>query len=342
MDTLGQLGIYLIQQLQSFSPALDGVMKFFTFLGTIEFYLLFIPIIYWLVDAQLGIRVLLLLITTDFIGSACKQLGTQPRPYWIGGVKGMAVETSYGLPSTHASNSLAVWGYLAYRLKKGWLWALFFVLVTLIGLSRMYLGVHFPHDVLGGWLIGLIVLVLFIWGEKRVLPWLKTLTPIKQIGIGFGASVLMILVGMLILALISTRPDPAAWSQYASQARNLTNYITLSGALFGSVAGYVLMFDHARFLVKRSWGWRILAYLLGISGVIVFYILLDRLFGMLATDETILGYLLRYIRYCLVALWVAFGAPWIFLKLKLAEPAMKGASDEQPEVGITTSKSTGV
>lgn len=42
-------------------------------------------------------------------------------------------------------------------------------------------------------------------------------------------------------------------------------------------------------------------------------------------DETILGYLLRYIRYAAVALWATFGAPWLFLRWKLADPEKPGA-----------------
>ena len=48
---------------------------------------------------------------------------------------------------------------------------------------------------------------------------------------------------------------------------------------------------------------------------------LDVLFGMIAADETVLGIILRYIRYGMVSLWGIFGAPWVFLKLKLASPA---------------------
>ena len=121
MNPIYDFGILLTQGLQTMSPVLDGVMKFFSFLGTIEFYLLLIPFVYWLVNAQLGFRLLLVLISTDFLVLGFKQLLHQPRPYWIGDVRRLAEETSYGIPSSHASDSLAVWGYLAYRLKKDWL-----------------------------------------------------------------------------------------------------------------------------------------------------------------------------------------------------------------------------
>jgi hypothetical protein len=49
-------------------------------------------------------------------------------------------------------------------------------------------------------------------------------------------------------------------------------------------------------------------------------------FGMLAPDESGLGYLLRYIRYGTVSLWVTFGAPWVFIKARLAEPVVKATA----------------
>ena len=119
MEPIFEFGIQLIQSMQSLSPALDGVMKAISFLGTIEFYILLIPLIYWLVNPSLGMRVLLVLISTDFLSASLKQLLHQPRPYWVGDVKAVATETSYGVPSSHSSNSLAVWGYLAYRTKEG-------------------------------------------------------------------------------------------------------------------------------------------------------------------------------------------------------------------------------
>jgi membrane-associated phospholipid phosphatase len=203
MNPIYNFGIQLIPGLQTMSPTLDGAMKFFTFLGTIEFYLILIPLVYWVIDTQLGMRLLRLLIGTDFLGSALKQLFHQPRPYWLGGVKQMWVETSYGIPSTHASNSIAVWGYLANRLRKAWLWAVTILLVLLIGISRMYQGVHFPQDVLGGWLLGFVAIILLIVGERLLLPWLKTQNPASMIRISTTLA-----VGAIIAAGLSMLVNP--------------------------------------------------------------------------------------------------------------------------------------
>jgi membrane-associated phospholipid phosphatase len=317
MEPIYNLGIQLIQALQALDPAVEIAMKFYTFMGRIEFYLLVIPYVYWVVDVQLGFRALLLLISTDFFGMAFKQLLRQPRPYWIGDVEPMALETSYGIPSTHASDSVAVWGYLAYRLRKGWLWVIVCVVIFMIGVSRIYLGVHFPTDVLGGWLIGLIMIAVFVVGERILLPWLIEQSHTALIGIGFGVSIVIILVGQLILELSGSVPDPPVWAQFSTLARTPNSYYTLGGALFGAVAGFILMQDHARFQVKSAWWLRIASYLVGIVGVLFIYYGLDILFGFIAADENALGYLLRYTRYGCVTLWVTFGAPWVFIKARL-------------------------
>jgi membrane-associated phospholipid phosphatase len=195
MNPIYEYGLQIIVFLQTMSPVLDGLMKVFTFLGSVEFYLLLIPFLYWVIDASLGFHTLLLLIGTDFLGICFKQLLHQPRPYWVGDVKPLATEASYGIPSSHSSDSIAVWGYLAYKLNRAWLWALSVILVLLIGLSRLYLAVHFPTDVLAGWAIGLLGIFLLVKGESWLSPFLKRQTSGGLIWIGFLVSVLMIPVG---------------------------------------------------------------------------------------------------------------------------------------------------
>jgi hypothetical protein len=319
METLQQLGISLTQALQVLSPSLDGLMNFFTFLGRIEFYLLLIPFIYWTMDKRMGMRALLILISIDVVGSSFKILFHQPRPYWIGGVKELTQETSYGIPSTHASNSLAVGGYLAYRVKKNWLWAVMAVILFFIGLSRIYLAAHFLHDVLFGWLIGAIVLWASVkWGEQTLTS-IKSTALSAQIGAGFIASIIIILIGVLVRSLIAGTTDPASWAKFAVEARSISQFFTLSGALFGSVSGYAMMRHYARFQTSGDWVKRGLRYLIGIFGVLLLYFGLDVLFGLIAPDDTALGYTLRYTRYALATFWMTFAAPWVFLKLNLAK-----------------------
>lgn len=338
MEALQQFGINLIQVLQKLSPSLDGVMNFFSFLGRIEFYLLLVPFIYWAIDKRLGIRTLMILVAVDIVGTSFKLLFHQPRPYWIGDVQGLAEEPSYGIPSTHASNSLAVGGYLTYRAHKNWFWAVMSIIIFLIGLSRLYLGVHFLHDVLFGWVIGILVLWIAIKQSNPVADWARPKTLSAQLSIGFVLSVAIILLGILIQSIIAVMPDPALWSSFAVGARSISHSFTLAGALFGSVTGYSLMRQYAPFQNAATWSKRLVSYALGVIVLLFLYFGLDIAFSTITSDETLLGYALRYIRYTLATLWVTFGAPWVFLKTRLAEPEA-GAIDAKKRYGVQQSNS---
>ena len=319
METLQQISINLIQALQTLSPSLNGVMNFFTFLGRAEFFLIIAPFIYWTLDKRLGIRVLLVVLFTDVITSSFKLLFHQPRPNWIGGVKELSHESSYGIPSGHASDSLVTGGYLAYRVQKNWFKVLIGIVIFFIGLSRLYLGVHFLHDVLFGWLIGAAVLWVAIKQSNQIAAWIKSKSLSAQIGIGFAISIMIILLGTLIRSMIAGTPDPASWSRFATEARSITNFFTLAGALFGAITGYALMRQKARFRPAENWGKRILSYMIGIVVLVLIYLGLDIAFSKIASDESNLGYILRYTRYTVATFWVTFGAPWVFIKTKLAE-----------------------
>lgn len=84
------------------------------------------------------------------------------------------LETGFSLPSGHASLSLALYGFLVYFLwerysqKRALLLGGFGALILLVGFSRMYLGLHYLTDVLAGYLVGGLFLVLGIYVAKRL------------------------------------------------------------------------------------------------------------------------------------------------------------------------------
>ena len=319
MEQLQQLSFSLITALQNLSPALDGVMNMITFLGRFEFYMVVMTFIYLAYDRRLGFRLVLLMIVTDFAGMTFKLLFHQPRPYWLRPELEIGKEISYGLPSTHSSSSMAFWGYLAYKVNKTWLWVVACLMIFFIALSRLYLGVHFLHDVLFGWLIGLVMILLFIACEKPVASWAAKLSLGMQILVGLAASILVILIVQVVNALISGVADPESWRALATEARTINFSFSHAGSIFGAVAGYALMRKVASFSSKGKWGLRLARFAIGLVGVLVLYFGLDVIFGMIAGDETVLGIVLRIIRYGSVSFWVIFLAPWLCLKVHLAQ-----------------------
>ena len=149
MQTLIDLGIFFIIALQSMGDWLIIPMNFFSQLGRVEFFLLFLPLVYWSVNSALGIRIGFILMASDIFNYAGKLLFAGPRPYWVSSrVRGLWIETSFGIPSGHAQHAVSVWGTVAAYIGKTWTWAVLLALAFFIGFSRLYLGAHFPHDVI--------------------------------------------------------------------------------------------------------------------------------------------------------------------------------------------------
>ncbi len=91
-----------------------------------------------------------------------KDLIGAPRPYWVdSAVYGYAVENDNGMPSGHALISFAVLGWLWLRHPRSLSLSLGIgTIIVLVGLSRVYLGVHYPSQILAGWAIAALILLI--------------------------------------------------------------------------------------------------------------------------------------------------------------------------------------
>jgi len=319
MDTILDLGVRLIVAFQGLGGWLGLPMKIFSFLGTEDFFMFVLPVLYWCVDSRLGIRVAFILMFSTGVNDALKLAFHGPRPYWYNTeVKPFASETSFGVPSGHAQNAFALWGMMAAWLKKWWGWLVAALVIFFIGISRLYLGVHFPHDVLVGWLIGglLLWLMLRVWDPTAA--WLKKISLGGQVLVAFFASLVLILLPLipyLWLKLTNWQPDPA-WASFATDAVTLSGAFTSAGTLFGLGIGLAWLTRQGGFKTSGTWWKLALRFLLGVAGVLVIRYGLKFIFP---EGETVLAFLLRYLRYTLIGAWVAGGAPWTFIRLKLAE-----------------------
>lgn len=325
MDPILEWGIRLIAWLQTTWPWLRSPMQISSFLGNEEFFFLLLPFLYWCVDARLGARVGLILTVSSNINDFFKLAFHAPRPYWVSTqVKAMSSETSYGLPSGHAQRTLSVWGLIGAA-GRSWLrWAIA-VLIFFIGFSRIFLAVHFPTDVLLGWMIGGAVLWAFLRWEARVLAWFNRYTLVQKIGLAFVVSLLLIAIPLAGLAF-APPADPPSWATMAAQAfppkagepaiapRDISGPIGVAGVFFGLATGLALLFSQTDFDTRRVWWKLALRFALGLVGVLALWMGL-RL--VLPRDASLIAQTLRYLRYAATGFWVAYGAPWVFLRLKL-------------------------
>jgi len=327
MDALMRWGINVILALQN-APWLSGVMRLLTFLGNEEFFLFVMPAIYWCVSPGVGARLAVLLIASNGLNGLLKIAFHLPRPYWVDlRVKALSSETSYGIPSGHAMNSTSVWGFLAAQVKKRWAWAAALALIFLISLSRLYLGVHFPTDVLAGWILGALVLGAFLALERPAVAWLKRLTMWQQIGLAFALSLVYLALFSGILAAIAPSPDPAIWEQNAALAtltkpgepatdpRNPEDGVPVAGMVMGLGLAFALPTRHpTRFDAKGPLAKRALRFVIGLVGVLILWMGLK----LLTPHEPFaLAMVVRYIRYGLVVFWVLYLAPRAFVRANI-------------------------
>ena len=323
MDFLVQQGVNWIVAIQSLGGWLEVPMKIFSFLGTQDFFFLFLPLIYWSVDAGLGLRVAMVLISSVSINYFTKLWFAGPRPYWVSGeVKAFSAESSFGIPSGHAQNSVGVWGIVASSIRKPWAWAVAFALAFFIGFSRLYLGVHFLHDVVVGWLIGCVLLWLFMKFWDSTVAWLKTKSFTSQVTLAFVVSLILIAVGSLSVGRLDGYTFPEEWSDNALRAGELPapvsmeDAITSAGTFFGVAFGLAWITSRGGYQATGPVEKRALRFVIGLVGVLLLWRGLAFVFP---DGENLIAYFLRYVRYTLVGFWIIGGAPWLFFRFKLAE-----------------------
>jgi membrane-associated phospholipid phosphatase len=325
VEAILNIGITWNIFIQNLGSWLKTPMEAFSFLGSEYFFLILLPALYWCLETSVGLRVGVILLLSTSVNDALKLALHGPRPYWMStDVIGYASETSFGAPSGHAQIAVGVWGMMAASLKKWWGWLIAILIIFLIGISRLYLGVHFPHDVILGWVIGGIMLWLVAHFWKPGTNWIKKMSLGQQILTGFMGSLVLILFSLVpYLWLKSTNwQPPAEWASYATQAVSLEGILVSTGTLFGFLAGLAWFSLQGGFSTEGPVWKRVLRFLLGAVGILIFYVGLDVLFGFIAPGgEAFFPFVLRYIRYTLVGAWVSAGAPWVFVKLNLADRA---------------------
>jgi membrane-associated phospholipid phosphatase len=291
------------------NPALDAFFNIVTSLGSAEFYLILLPLLYWCVDKRQAQLLAYLVLLSAYSNSALKSLFGLPRPfqYDFRILKldlAPADELGNGFPSGHSQLALVVWGYLATWIRRRWTWVSATILVALIAFSRIYLGVHFPGDVLGGLMLGAGWLGLFVWLGSDLRSWLSTQPVTTQFGMA---------VAVPLVLLIAYSAGDAAVAM---------------GTLIGVGAGIVIETRIVGFTAGGTIRQRALRFVIGAIGVVI---LREGLKYVFPGEGEQLYALFRITRYILVGLWVTLGGPWVFHYVGLAEATLAASKKRMAE-----------
>lgn len=268
---------------QQRGPILTPIFKFFTLLGQETALIVLTAIGYWLWRKDTFARLGIVMMVSGILLATIKGVVREPRPM----LEPLAAARGWSFPSGHAQYAGAIWGWLAYEVGKPWFMGLCAFVMVMIAASRPYLGVHYPHDVIAGLLIGLATVVIFAWLVKREPRLWRTMAPWGQ------ACVVLLLEAVWLLAVRVDDPEEII--------------LKSAGGLLGFWFGVALERHNLDFARPTRPLQAVASVVIGLSGMLALW------FGGSAVVK--LGGptapLAQYLLYALIGFWIAFAAPWV-------------------------------
>lgn len=150
----------IIKAIQSIhNEFFDMLFQLITMFGEEVVIIAVLAYIYWNVDKKLGELIAYSSFTSLLVNNTIKGLVDAKRPIGEVGIRSLRVETATGssFPSGHSQGAASFYGTIAMYFKNKSTYILATIIILLVGISRLYLGVHWPKDVICGIIFGLIV-----------------------------------------------------------------------------------------------------------------------------------------------------------------------------------------
>ena len=171
----------LIEWMQTYLGSMGGLVKLLAFLGAETGLLMVVLIVMFCWKKEAGQRLALIVSSVNMWLPMLKAIVLRLRPYMeypdrveALTLKGKSeaersvLQQGYSFPSMHSASIPALYFTLAGKAKKRWLWILAAVLTVLVGISRSVAGMHYPTDVLAGWVLGFAVMGIFYLLDRYV------------------------------------------------------------------------------------------------------------------------------------------------------------------------------
>ena len=302
------------EELYSGSSTVRAVFTAITYLGEPIVFIVMIGLFYIGYNKKFAKNLALCLMISTYVNSFLKDVIKDPRPATNYEADKVSLEnpdglraTSYGFPSGHTQTAVAAWGYIAYRFRERfWIVILTAVTIFLIGISRVIIGAHDLQDVLGGFLVGLALLVLFIFIEPQASKKFNTINLPGQAILIVISSAALFLLGTLLFPTtgLSLLPNPPSYTDTGS-------YSLVGGVVLGLGMGYILENRYVKYEPgELSMKTRVLNLAMGITIVFAVFFFLESL------KEGIDSVFFRYARYAVVAFVSVFLVPLILTKIK--------------------------
>ena len=276
----------IIKFIQTFSsPFLDNFFQTVTMLGEEYFYIVLLSLVFWCIDKRYGYKLSFAFLFSGVVNGVVKSIVSAPRPIGVEGIRSLRVETATGtsFPSGHTQNIASFLVSLMKQLRRGWAYVAGCVLILLVAVSRLYLGVHWPVDVLGGIVIGTVCVLLadfaFEFAQRRQIKWMH----------------LPLLIPVLTAVFV--------WSDSA-------DLVKTSATFCAFMIGYSIESSWIQFETKASFIKQAVKFVMGMAVVLALKEGLKLLFPHTPAFD--------FLRYLILGLWITVGAPLVFILFRLS------------------------
>lgn len=287
MDILThEVNIKIIKYFQSFAnPTMDKLAQGITMMGETYFFVIAIAIIFWCINKKLGYRLGFTLILSMVFNGLVKEILKVPRVFGTEGIRSLRVETAtgYSFPSGHTQGITTFAGVLMTNIKKRWMYMLGTLLIILVGISRIYLGVHRPIDILGGIILG----ATWVWIGNKMFNDLEDGGSIKP---------LLFIIALMCICLYFFR---------------VHDYYVATGVLVGMFGGYLIERKYINFQEKATLSKNLIKFFLGIGTVSLIQLVLKYIFPEYLIFD--------FIRYAITGLCITAGVPFLFIRFKICK-----------------------
>lgn len=272
----------ILRHIQSIAnPFLDFLFQLITICGEQIVIISIIAIVYWALDEKFGEYIAYSVLTSVLLNNTIKDIFKMKRPIGEEGIRTLREQTAtgYSFPSGHTQSASSFYGAIAIYLKKRAMDIIATIMIILIGFSRLYLGVHYPKDVIVGGILGILTsLICYKLYNK------------------FENKMLLYVITFVIFIPALT---------FAHSA----DFIKGMGTYLGFIIGIYIEKKYVNFSVEGSTGNKIIRVLLGILILLTLQVGLK----VLLPSATIFS----FIRYLLISLTGIGIYPMVFKKFKV-------------------------
>lgn len=220
-----------------------------------------IGVLLCLVGPRFAGRLAVMLVLCLWARELLAMILQSPRPYWFGEdirtFRDPPLGTpTFGLPSGHATAAAAVWFFAAAEVRRWWAWAVAVAVVAAVGVSRVYLGLHFISDVLLGTVLGTLGMAGFRAMESWVREAWMARGPRERLGWAVGIGLALLTISAVVQVWVLRSVTEGVWAPYGVTARVSSGSVWSAGALCGMALAAVAPVGWATEGDRWRWRWQ--------------------------------------------------------------------------------------